>query len=144
MGLGRAMLRSMLFCLEHCLKALARAVLLQRRCRGGVGVYKGVQRRCREARRGNGVQRGCRWVHMGLQRGCRGIQMGAGRCLSDGGGQAEELLHMRVTAACENDFDAAQRACRGREGGCPIRPVESTVVGGGQARSQLGRRVMQG
>ena len=111
------MLRSMLFCLEHCLKALARAVLLQRRCRGGVGVYKGVQRRCREARRGNGVQRGCRWVHMGLQRGCRGIQMGAGRCLSDGGGQAEELLHMRVTAACENDFDAAQRACRGREGG---------------------------
>ena len=138
------MLRSRLSCLEHCLKALARAVLLQRRCRGGVGVYKGVQRRCREARRGNGVQRGCRWVHMGLQRGCRGIQMGAGRCLSDGGGQAEELLHMRVTAACENDFDAAQRACRGKEGGCPIRPVESTVVGGGQARSQLGRRVMQG
>ena len=70
--------------------------------------------------------------------------MGAERCLSDGGGQAEELLHMRVTAACENDFDAAQRACRGKEGGCPIRPVESTVVGGGQARSQLGRRVMQG
>ena len=69
--------------------------------------------------------------------------MGAERCLSDGGGQAEELLHMRVTAACENDFDAAQRACRGREGGCSIRLVESTVVGGEQARSQLGRRVMQ-
>ena len=45
------------------------------------------------------------------------MQVGAKRCLSDGGRQAEKLLHMRVTAACENDFDAAQRACRGREGG---------------------------
>ena len=90
------------------------------------------------------MQMGAHGVAEELQRGCRGVQIGAERCLPDGGGQAEKLLHMRVTAACENDFDAAQRACRGREGGCPIRPVESTVVGGGQARSQLGRRVMQG
>ena len=74
------------------------------------------------------------------------MQVGAKRCLSDGGRQAEKLLHMRVTAACENDFDAAQRTCRGRgrEGGCQIRAVESTVVGGGQARIQLGKEGWRG
>ena len=73
------------------------------------------------------------------------MQVGAKRCLSDGGRQAEKLLHMRVTAACENDFDAAQRACRGREGRrVQIRAVESTVVGGGQARIQLGKEGWRG
>ena len=53
-----------------------------------------------------GLQRGCR----GVAEGCQGMQrdeMGAERRLSHGGGQAEELLHMRVATACENDFDAA-------------------------------------
>ena len=40
-------------------------------------------------------------------KGCKRDEMGAERRLSHGGGQAEELLHMRVATACENDFDAA-------------------------------------